>query len=137
MNFWMVLAFAGDSTIIRFLLIVYQFLFFFILYRGHVVSITQQFFDSYIEWLTELLHNRRHVTFFNEGEMDMSKAIHKVLTKKSFFGNKKVDNDVFKAEMNRLSRDNNRYGSNTELKLMDLFYNAADKIITDRYDNIN
>ena len=99
--------------------------------------LTQQFFASYIEWLTELLHNRRHVTLFNEGEMDMTKAIHKVLTKKSLFGSKKVDNDVFKAEMNKLSRDNNRYGSNPELKLMDLFYTAAEKIITDRYDNIN
>ena len=39
--------------------------------------------------------------------------------------------------MNRLSRDNNRYGSNAELKLMDLFYTAAEKIITERYDNIN
>ena len=99
--------------------------------------LTQQFFDSYIEWLTELLHNRRHVTLFNEGEMEMAKAIHKVVTKKSIFGYKKVDNDVFKAEMNRLSRDNNRYGSNAELKLMDLFYTAAEKIITERYDNIN
>jgi len=99
--------------------------------------LTQQFFDSYIEWLTELLHNRRHVTLFNEGEMEMAKAIHKVVTKKSLFGYKKVDNDVFKAEMNRLSRDNNRYGSNAELKLMDLFYTAAEKIITERYDNIN
>ena len=99
--------------------------------------LTQQFFDSYIEWMTELLHNRRHVTLFNEGEMDMNKAIHKVLTKKGIFGSKKVDNDVFKAEMNKLSRDNNSYGSNPELKLMDLFYTAAEKIITDRYDNIN
>ena len=99
--------------------------------------LTQQFFDSYIEWMTELLHNRRHVNLFNEGEMDMTKAIHKVLTKKSIFGSKKVDNDVFKAEMNKLSRDNNKYGSNPELKLMDLFYTAAEKIITDRYDNIN
>ena len=39
--------------------------------------------------------------------------------------------------MNKLSRDNNSYGSNPELKLMDLFYTAAEKIITDRYDNIN
>lgn len=69
--------------------------------------------------------------------MEMAKAIHKVVTKKSIFGYKKVDNDVFKAEMNRLSRDNNRYGSNAELKLMDLFYTAAEKIITERYDNIN
>ena len=67
----------------------------------------------------------------------MTKAIHKVLTKKSIFGSKKVDNDVFKAEMNKLSRDNNKYGSNPELKLMDLFYTAAEKIISDRYDNIN
>lgn len=99
--------------------------------------LTQQFFDSYIEWLTELLHNRRHVTLFIEGEMDMNKAIHNVITKKGFFGSKKVDNDVFKAEMNRLSRDNNHYGTNPELKLMDLFYTAAEKIITERYDNIN
>ena len=99
--------------------------------------LTQQFFDSYIEWLTELLHNRRHVTLFNEGEMDMNKAIHKVLTKKGIFGAKKVDNDVFKAEMNRLSRDNNSYGSNVELKLMDLFYRAAGKIITERYASIS
>ncbi len=99
--------------------------------------LTQQFFDNYIEWLTELLHNRRHVTLFNEGEMDMNKAIHNVITKKGFFGNKKVDNDVFKAEMNRLSRDNNRYGSNPELKLMDIFYTAAEKIINERYNNLN
>ena len=99
--------------------------------------LTQQFFDSYIEWLTELLHNRRHVTLFNEGEMDMNKAIRNVLTKKGVFGSKKVDNDVFKAEMNRLSRDNNHYGSNAELKLMDLFYTAAEKIITERYNNPN
>jgi hypothetical protein len=69
--------------------------------------------------------------------MDMNKAIHKVLTKKGIFGNKKVDNDVFKAEMNKLSRDNNSYGSNAELKLMDLFYNAAEKIITERYNSLN
>ena len=41
------------------------------------------------------------------------------------------------SSMRARCRDNNRYGSNPELKLMDLFYTAAEKIITDRYDNIN
>ena len=99
--------------------------------------LTQQFFASYIEWLTELLHNRRHVPRPNERALDMTNAIHKVLTKTSLSGSKKGDNDVFKAEMNRLSRDSNRYGSNAELKLMDLFYTAAEKIITERYNSLD
>jgi hypothetical protein len=44
-------------------------------------KIDDSYIDSYIEWMTELLHNRRHVTLFNEGEMDMNKAIQRSLTK--------------------------------------------------------
>ena len=100
-------------------------------------TLTDQFMLSYAQWLSEMNDNMRSVALFKPGEIDMSRVIEGVSVKKALFGHKKVDNDVFKAEMNRLSRDNNRYGSNAELKLMDLFYTAAEKIITERYDNIN
>lgn len=100
--------------------------------------LTQQFFPRYTEWLTEMNHNRRHVTLFKEGEWDMNRAIVNVATKKSFFGNKRVDNDVFKAKMNKISRDNSAaYGKDqAEKRFMDLFDMAAQQIIDERYEKI-
>lgn len=97
------------------------------------------FFEAYKEWLAELSANRRHVNLFNLGEREMTRAIHNVLTRKSFFGSKTVDNNTFKAAMNKLSRDNaHRYSDgNAEHKLLDLFDRAADAIIDDKFENIN
>lgn len=101
-------------------------------------TLTEQFFPAYTEWLSELTHNLRHVKFFNEGEFDMNRAINGVGIRKGFLGKKTVSNDVFKAEMNRLSRDNHNYQPQAlEFKLFDLFDRAADKIIDERYENIN
>ena len=53
-------------------------------------------------------------------------------------GHYKVDNDVFKAEMNKLSKNNSSYSDRSvEFKLMDLFNKAAHNIFTERYENIN
>ena len=61
-----------------------------------------------------------------------------VSVRKALFGHKNVDNNVFKAEMNRLSKDNPSYSDRTvEFKLLDLFDKAAHKIFTERYENIN
>ncbi len=101
-------------------------------------TLTDSFFGGYAEWLSELKFNRRHVEPFNSGVYDMTNAIKGVRTRKGLFGAKTVSCDTFKSEMNKLSRDNHSYSGRTlEFKLMDLFNRAADKIITDRYDNIN
>ncbi len=58
--------------------------------------------------------------------------------RKALFGHKNVDNNVFKAEMNKLRKDNPSYSDHTvEFKLLDLFNKAAHKIFTERYENIN
>ena len=82
--------------------------------------------------------NTRSVGLFNIGENDMNRAIADVGTRKGLLGHKNVDNNVFKAEMNRISRDNPKYSAATvEYKLLDLFWQAATKIIDERYENIN
>ena len=93
---------------------------------------------AYAQWLTEMNDNMRSVAFFKPGEIDMSHAIEGVSVRKALFGHKNVDNNVFKAEMNRISRDNPKYSAATvEYKLLDLFWQAATKIIDERYENIN
>lgn len=101
--------------------------------------LNEQFFPAYTEWLTELGHNRRHVRFFAPGEWDMNVVINGVRTRKGFLGAKKVDNNVFKSEMNKLSRDSaGRYATRGEaFKLLDLFDRAATDIIASRYEDIN
>lgn len=98
-----------------------------------------QFFPVYTEWLTELGNNRRHVRFFMPGGWDMNTAINGVRPRKSFFGVKKVDNNVFKSEMNRLSRDGaDRYvEGNVAFKLLDLVDRAASNIVDTRLEDIN
>ena len=100
-------------------------------------TLNNRFFNAYTEWLRELLNNRRGVHFFNLDLNDMSQVVFNVNTRKGIFGAKKVNNDVLKAEMNRLSRDNTKYqNGNTALKLLDLFDQAAERVITERYENI-
>jgi hypothetical protein len=68
----------------------------------------------------------------------MAHAIEGVNVKKRMFGHYKVDNDVFKAEMNKLSKNNSSYSDRSvEFKLMDLFNKAAHNIFIERYENIN
>lgn len=98
-----------------------------------------QFFEAHKEWLSELARNRRHVTFFNLGEEQLGRLIRNVTTRRGFFGNKTVDHNTFKATMNKLSRDaGSRYSDKSvEFKLFDLFDRAADKIIAERFEDIN
>ena len=101
-------------------------------------TLTDQFMLSYAQWLTEMNDNMRSVALFKPGEIDMSRVVEGVSVKKALFGHKKVDNDVFKAEMNKLSKDSNSYGEHSvEYKLLDLFNRAAHKVFTERFENIN
>jgi len=101
-------------------------------------TLTDQFMLSYAQWLTEMNDNMRSVALFKPGEIDMSRVIEGVSVKKALFGHKRVDNDVFKAEMNKLSKDSNSYGEHSvEYKLLDLFNRAAHKVFTERFENIN
>ncbi|MBP3738812.1 MAG: hypothetical protein J6I72_07165 [Muribaculaceae bacterium] len=100
-------------------------------------TLTDQFMRGYVEWLSEMYDNNRSVQLFNMGENDMSNAIHHVHTRKSLLGRKTVDNNTFKAEMNRLSRDAKYSTRTAEYKLLDLFNRAATTIVRDRYENIN
>ena len=101
-------------------------------------TLVDHFLEGYAQWLTEMNDNMRSVAFFKPGEIDMAHAIEGVKVRKSMFGHKNVDNNVFKAEMNRLSKDNPAYSEHTvEFKLLDLFNKAAHKIFTERYENIN
>ena len=100
-------------------------------------TLTDDFMRAYVDWLVEMHDNNRSVSLFSLGETDMNRAINAVATRKGLFGRKNVDNNVFKAEMNRLSRDA-RYSEHTiEFKLLDLFNRAATNIVNDRYEAIN
>ena len=98
-----------------------------------------QFFEAHKEWLSELARNRRHVTLFNLGEEQLSRLVRNVNTRRGFFGSKTVDHNTFKAAMNKLSRDaGSRYSDKSvEFKLFDLFDRAADKILAERFEDIN
>ena len=68
----------------------------------------------------------------------MGNLIHNVVTRKGFFGHKTVDANTFNSELNKLSRDNKKYIDRTvEYKLLDLFDQAADKILDEKFENIN
>ena len=100
-------------------------------------TLSVDFMNAYKEWLGEMYHNTRRVELFNIGEWDMGKAIHDVMTAKSIFGRKSVDNDVFKSEMNNLSRKSAYDDNQVEFKFLDLFNRAASKIVAERFENIN
>ena len=101
-------------------------------------TLVDQFLLGYAQWLTEMNDNMRSVALFKPGEIDMAHAIEGVGVRKRLLGHYKVDNDVFKAEMNKLSKNNPSYSERTvEFKLMDLFNKAAHNIFTERYENIN
>ena len=75
---------------------------------------------------------------FNVGEENLANIIKNVTTRKTFFGRKNVDNNTFHAELNKLSRDAKQYTDRTvEFKLLDLFNHAAEKVLDDKYENIN
>ncbi len=100
-------------------------------------TLTDEFMRAYVDWLVEMHDNNRSVSLFALGETDMNRAINAVATRKALLGRKNVDNNVFKAEMNRLSRDA-RYSEHTvEYKLLDLFNRAAQRIVSERYEGIN
>ena len=100
-------------------------------------NLTDQFMRGYVEWISEMYDNNRSVQLFNMGENDMSNAIHHVHTRKTLLGRKTVDNNTFKAEMNKLSRDAKYSTRTVEYKLLDLCHRAAETIVRDRYENIN
>ena len=101
-------------------------------------TLTDQFMLSYAQWLSEMNDNMRSVALFKPGEIDMSRVIEGVSVKKALFGHKKVDNDVFKSEMNKLSKDSASYSDRSvEYKLLDLFNKAAHKVFVERFENIN
>lgn len=100
-------------------------------------TLSGEFMNAYKEWITEMYNNMRSVELFNIGEWDMNKAIHDVNTAKSFFGRKSVDNNVFKSVMNNLSQSSTYAPDEVELKFMDLFNRAAEKIVAERFENIN
>ena len=101
-------------------------------------TLVDQFLLGYAQWLTEMNDNMRSVAFFKPGEIDMAHAIEGVSVKKRLLGHYKVDNDVLKAEMNKLSKNNPSYSDHSvEYKLLDLFNKAAHNVFTERYENIN
>ena len=101
-------------------------------------TLVDQFLLGYAQWLTEMNDNMRSVALFKPGEIDMAHAIEGVSVKKRLLGHYKVDNDVLKAEMNKLSKNNPSYSDHSvEYKLLDLFNKAAHNVFTERYENIN
>ena len=101
-------------------------------------TLVDHFMEGYAQWLTEMNDNMRSVAFFKPGEIDMAHAIEGVSVKKRLLGHYKVDNDVLKAEMNKLSKNNPSYGDHSvEYKLLDLFNKAAHNVFTERFENIN
>lgn len=102
-------------------------------------SLTDNFMVAYSDWLHEMQDNNRSVQLFNLNTTDMNVVLNGISTKKNrIFGHKLVDNNVFKAEMNRISRDSKHYDSHSvEFKLLDLFNRAATKVVEERYVNIN
>ena len=101
-------------------------------------TLVDQFMLGYAQWLTEMNDNMRSVALFKPGEIDMSHAIEGVGMKKRLLSHYKVDNDVLKAEMNKLSKNNLSYSDRSvEFKLLDLFNKAAHNVFTERYENIN
>ncbi len=101
-------------------------------------TLVDQFLLGYAQWLTEMNDNMRSVALFKPGEIDMAHAIEGVGVKKRLLGHYKVDNDVLKAEMNKLSKNNPSYSDHSvEFKLLDLFDKAAHNVFTERYENIN
>jgi len=101
-------------------------------------TLVDQFLLGYAQWLTEMNDNMRSVALFKPGEIDMAHAIEGVGVKKRLLGHYKVDNDVLKAEMNKLSKNNPAYSDHTvEYKLLDLFNKAAHNVFTERFENIN
>ena len=101
-------------------------------------TLVDQFLLGYAQWLTEMNDNMRSVALFKPGEIDMAHAIEGVGVKKRLLGHYKVDNDVLKAEMNKLSKNNPSYSDHSvEYKLLDLFNKAAHNVFTERYENIN
>ena len=101
-------------------------------------TLVDQFMLGYAQWLTEMNDNMRSVALFKPGEIDMAHAIEGVSVKKRLLGHFKVDNDVLKAEMNKLSKNNPAYSDRSvEFKLLDLFDKAAHNVFTERYENIN
>ena len=101
-------------------------------------TLIDQFMLGYAQWLTEMNDNMRSVALFKPREIDMAHAIEGVNVKKRLLGHYKVDNDVFKAEMNKLSKNNTGYSDRSvEYKLLDLFNKAAHNIFMERYENIN
>ncbi len=101
-------------------------------------TLVDHFLLGYAQWLTEMNDNMRSVAFFKPGEIDMGHAIEGVGMRKRLLGHYKVDNDVLKAEMNKLSKNNPSYSDRTvEFKLLDLFNKAAHNVFTERYENIN
>ena len=101
-------------------------------------TLVDHFMEGYAQWLTEMNDNMRSVALFKPGEIDMAHAIEGVGVKKRLLGHYKVDNDVIKSEMNKLSKNNPSYSDHTvEYKLLDLFNKAAHNIFVERYENIN
>ena len=101
-------------------------------------TLVDQFMLGYAQWLTEMNDNMRSVALFKPGEIDMAHAIEGVGVKKRLLGHFKVDNDVLKAEMNKLSKNNPSYSDHSvEFKLLDLFNKADHNVFTERYENIN
>lgn len=100
-------------------------------------TLTDDIMTAYKDWITEMYNNMRSVELFNIGEWDMNKAIHDVNTAKSFFGRKSVDDNVIKSTMNSLSQSATYGADEVEFKFLDLFNRAAEKIVAERYENIN
>ena len=99
-------------------------------------TLNGEFMGAYKDWITEMYNNMRSVEMFNIGEWDMNKAIHDLNTVKGLLGRKKVDHNVFLSEMNRLSQNAVYAPDEVELKLLDLFNRAAQKIIDERYESL-
>lgn len=98
------------------------------------------FLRSYADWIGEMCDNMRSVHLFNIGDKDMNTAINGVGTKKRSWplGRASISCDSFVAQMNKLSRDSASYvKGGEEYKLLDLFDRAADKLVDEKYENIN
>ena len=101
-------------------------------------TLTERFVPAWCDWLDEMHNNSRSVSLVNPEAPDMAHIIHNVEARKGFFGRKTIDDNTFKALMNRESRNADRYAAKSpEFKLLDLLYRAAGEIVDTKFENIN
>lgn len=87
--------------------------------------------NSFVEWLTELKTNTRGFEPFNLNA-DLTTLVNGQEVKKGFFGKGKITYDDYEMELGKLVKKNSY--SSQEQKLIGLFYQATNNIISDKYN---